>query len=123
MVRLFSVSAFFRFAVEILADVPEEQYEAFAAQFEIDDELLGSFWTWVVEEEILEPGIIESLQEDETETADVSRAIRSEVFNATLGLNEGYRVALEGDEQMQAAIDHLDEAAGFWEAFAEEHTK
>jgi len=123
MVRLYSVSAFFRYAVKILAEIPEEEYGEFAAHFKIDDEILDGFWTWVVEEEILEPGIIESLQEDEIESADVSRGIRTEVFNATLGLNDGYRVALEGDDQMKAAIDHLDEAADFWEAFEQEHKK
>jgi len=121
MVRLFTVSAFFRYAVTILADVPEEAYREFAGAFEVDDEILDGFWTWVVEEEILEPGVIESLQEDEVESADVARSITAEVFNATLGLNEGYRVALEGDDQMKAAIEHLDEAADFWIAFKEEH--
>jgi carboxyl-terminal processing protease len=121
MVRLFSVSAFFRFAVEILADVPEEQYREFASDFEVGEEILDEFWTWVIEEEILEPGVIESLQEDEVEAADVTRAIKAEVFNATVGLNEGYRVALEGDDQMAAAIDHLGEAEDFWLAFVAEH--
>ncbi|MEE4272637.1 MAG: S41 family peptidase [Thermoanaerobaculales bacterium] len=123
MVRLFSVSAFFRYAVTILADVPEEAYREFAGGFEVDDEILDGFWIWVVEEEILEPGVIESLQEDEVESADVARSIKAEVFNATLGLNEGYRVALEGDDQMKAAIEHLDEAADFWSAFKEEHSQ
>lgn len=123
MVRLFSVSAFFRFAVQILADVPEEQYPELAATFEVDDELLDEFWSWVVDEEILEPGVIESVRENEVEAADVSRAIRSEVLNATVGLNEGYRVALEGDDQMAAAIEHLDEAADFWRAYEAEHKK
>jgi len=68
----------------------------------------------------IEPGVIESLQEDEQEVVDVSRAIMVEVFNATLGLNEGYRVALEGDDQMAAAIENLDQATEFWEAFVEE---
>ena len=121
MVRLFSVSAFFRYAVKILADVPEEDERVFAEAFEVDAEMLGDFWTWVIEEEILEPGVIESLQEDEVESADVRRSIKAEVFNATLGLNAGFRVALEGDDQMAAAIDHLDEAADFWIAFEEEH--
>ncbi len=49
------------------------------------------------------------------------RSIKVEVFNATIGLKEGYRTALEGDDQMAAAIEHLDEAADFWDAFAEEH--
>lgn len=121
MVRFYTVSAFFRFAVEILAGVPEEQYGAFAENFEVNEELLDEFWTWVVEEEILEPGIIESLAEDEIEVADVIRSIKVEVFNSTLGLNEGYQVALEGDDQMAQAIENLDEAEDFWSAFAEEH--
>ena len=121
MVRLYTVSAFFRFAVELLAEVPEEQYGAFAENFEVNEETLDRFWIWAVEEEILEPGIIESLAEDEIEVADVTRSITVEVFNSTLGLNDGYRVALEGDDQMTAAIEHLDEAEDFWTAFAEEH--
>jgi carboxyl-terminal processing protease len=123
MVRLFSVSAFFRFGVEVLADVPEEKYAEFAAGFDVDEEILDRFWSWVVEEEILDPGIIESLQEDPVESADVTRAIKSEVFNSTLGLNQGYQVALEGDDQMEAAIENLDTAAEFWEAFQQEHNQ
>ena len=121
MVRLFSVSAFFRFAVEILADVPEEEYGVFAEGFDVTEKVTDSFWTWVVEEEILGPEVIESLQEDEDESADISQSITVEVYNATLGLNEGYRVALDGDDQMKAAIENLDIAADFWEAFAQEH--
>jgi len=123
MVRLYSVSAFFRFAVKQLADVPEEQYPAFARDFAFDGEVEDDFWTWVVEEEILEPGVIEGLREDPTETADIARAVTSEVYNATLGLNAGYREALDGDEQMKAAIDNLDEATEFWEAYEEEYTE
>ena len=123
MVRLFSVSAFFRFGVEVLADVPEEKYAEFAAGFDVDEEILDRFWSWVVEEEILDPGIIESLQEDPVESADVTRAIKSEVYNSTLGLNQGYQVALEGDDQMEAAIENFDTAAEFWEAFQQEHNE
>jgi hypothetical protein len=43
------------------------------------------------------------------------------VFNATLGLNEGYQVALEGDDQMAAAIENMDTAADFWNAYSQEH--
>jgi carboxyl-terminal processing protease len=123
MVRLFTVSAFFRFAVELLSDIPEERYAEFAADFAFDGDVAQDFWTWVVEEEILEPGIIESLRENPEESADVRRAVTAEVYNATLGLNEGYRKALEGDEQLQAAIDSLDTAEEFWEAYREEHSR
>jgi carboxyl-terminal processing protease len=123
MVRLFTVSAFFRYAVEILADVPEESYREFGESFEVDDEVLDDFFTWAVEQEILEPGVIESLREDEIEAADVRRSLRTEVVNATLGLNDGYRVALEGDDQMKAAVAHLEQAAEFWQAFAEDKRK
>jgi len=123
MVRLYTVSAFFRFAVELLKNVPEEAQHDFGASFAADESVLDSFWTWVVEEEILEPGVIESLRENEQETADIARAIVSEVDNATLGLNDGYRVALEGDDQMNAAIANLDLAADFWEAYSAENTK
>ena len=123
MVRLYTVSAFFRYAVELLKDVPEAAQGVFGSSFEAGEEVLDRFWTWVVEEEILEPGVIESLREDEQESADVARAITAEVVNATLGLNEGYRVALEGDDQMRAAIANLDAAADFWEAYANEHAE
>jgi carboxyl-terminal processing protease len=121
MVRLFSVSAFFRYAVKILGDVPEEDYRDFARSFEVSEAIFDDFFTWAVEEEILEPEVVESLQEDEVEAGDVRRSIKAEVFNATLGLNDGYRVALEGDDQMKSAIEHLDEAADFWAAYEQEH--
>jgi len=35
-------------------------------------------------------------------------------MNATLGLDDGYRVALDADDQFLAALTHLDEAMDFW---------
>jgi len=121
MVRLYSRSAFFRFAVKLLAEIPEEEYAAFADSFEVNEEISDSFWSWVVEEEIIEPDLIESLQEDEIESTHIGRAITVEIFNATIGLNEGYQKALESDDQLEAAIENLDLATDFWEAFTEEH--
>ncbi len=123
MVRLYTVSAFFRFAVDLLSDVPEERYTEFAESFDFAGETAGGFWTWVVEEEILDPTVIERLREDPVESADIARAVASEVYNATLGLNEGYRKALEGDDQLREAIDNLDIAEEFWEAYREEHSQ
>jgi hypothetical protein len=45
--------------------------------------------------------------------------IKVEIMNATLGLDDGYRVALDADDQFLAALDHLDDAMDFWVTWQE----
>ena len=60
---------------------------------------------------------VAELQASAQDVSDVALGIRVEVLNAALGLDEGYRTALETDEQYQAALAHLPEAQDFWIAW------
>lgn len=114
LARLYGNSAFFRYAVKLLQDVPEEEHEAFAQSFTADAEVVEGFLVWIAEKEILTDAKIEELKENEQDVSDVTLGITVEIMNATLGLDDGYRTALDRDDQFMAALDHLDEAMDFW---------
>ncbi len=116
IVRLYGNSAFFRFGVELLKDVPESDQEAFAENFEPADGARDRFLQWVEDEEILDAEALEALREAAQDMDDVSRALTVEILNATSGLEAGYRHALEADDQFKQGIDHLVDAADLWEA-------
>lgn len=116
IVRLYGTSAFFRFGIEILKDVPETDQQAFAADFEPDQGTVDSFLQWVEDEEILNEEGLEALRGAPQDMEDVSRALTVEVLNSTSGLEAGYRHALEADDQFKQAIEHLVDAADLWEA-------
>jgi carboxyl-terminal processing protease len=119
LARLYGNSAFFRFAIELLKDVPEEEQAATARSFSAKDEVLERFWAWIEEQEILPEEEIGELRETPQDVADVALGITVEIKNATLGLDEGYRVALDSDDQFLAALEHLDEAMDFWVTWQE----
>jgi carboxyl-terminal processing protease len=119
LARLYGNSAFFRYAIELLKEVPEEEQATFAEAFSVDGEALEKFWTWIEEEEILPDDRIDEIRESEQDVSDVSLGITVEVMNATLGLDAGYRAALDSDDQFKAALDHLDEAMDFWVSWQE----
>ncbi len=116
IVRLYGNSAFFRFGVEILKDVPESDQQAFGESFDPNEGALDLFLQWVEDEEILDAEALETLQEDRLALDDISRALTVEILNATSGLEAGYRHALEADDQFKQAIAHLEDAADLWEA-------
>ncbi len=115
--RFYGNSAFFRFGIEFLQDIAEEEQPAMAENLVVDDELLDRFWAWVISEEIATKDAIEELKTNPQDVADVGLGIRVEVMNAVLGLEEGYRAAMEADNQFAAAIEHLEEAEDFWIAW------
>jgi len=117
LARLYGRSAFFRFAIELLKDVPEEEQPAMGQAFATDDEVLQRFWAWVSEEEVLPEENLENLKGTPQDVSDVALGIRVEVLNATLGLDEGYSTALESDDQFVSAIEHLEDAEDFWVAW------
>jgi carboxyl-terminal processing protease len=119
VVRLYGEAALFRFAVELLKDVPETDTADFARGFEPDEEVMERFWAWAVEEELLPPEELVQLREDPVGSEDVARGIHVEILNATLGLVEGYRVAIGADNQLQAALEHLVVAADMWQVWKE----
>ncbi len=119
VVVLYGSSAFFRFAVEHLKDIEDEEQNEYAKSFQVTDISLQRFWTFLRSEEILDDSGIESIQSDEQAISDVKRAIRVEVLNSTIGLIEGFKAAVEGDDQVQAALGHLPDATDFWDAWEE----
>jgi carboxyl-terminal processing protease len=119
LARLYGNSAFFRFAIELLKDVPEEDHPELARTFSADDEILNRFWAWIEEEEILSEEKIAEVRETPRDISDVALGITVEYKNSTLGLDGGYQVALDSDDQFVAALSHLEEAMDFWVTWQE----
>lgn len=117
LARLYGSSAFFRFAIDLLREAPETEQAAIAGAFTVDEMVMERFWAWVLESEILHEESIEALRSSEQDLKDVALGIEVEVLNAGVGLDEGYRTALESDEQFIAALEHLPEAQDFWIAW------
>lgn len=117
VVRLYGHSAFFRYSVEILKDVPESDQAAFGRTFDPADGTLDRFLQWIEGEEILDAEDLEELRNEPQNLDDTARSLTVEILNATNGLEAGYRHALEADEQFIQALEHLDDGADLWEAF------
>jgi len=97
--------------------MPKDAQAAYGKNFQATAEVMERFWRWVGEQEILTTADLEKARQDPLAEADAARAVHTEVLNATLGLEAGYRVAIEGDDQILAAIQHLDDATDIWEAW------
>ena len=78
-----------------------------------------ALWGWVLDEEILASAELAELRGDPVSVEDTARGIHVEVLNATLGLVEGYRVATGADNQLEAALTHLDVAEDIWQVWVE----
>ncbi len=117
VVRLFSQSAFFRFAVDLLKDVPEAEQREMALAFRVDPATRSRFLDWVRSEEILDADQMQRLLDDPQALADVDRSLRIEVLNSAVGLEAGYKVAAEGDNQIEAALEHLPDAEEMWKTW------
>jgi carboxyl-terminal processing protease len=107
--RLLGNSAFFQGAVTYLADKPDKA--AAARAFVVDDSVIKAFRARVLDNKWLTPEEIDAALGDAKDRRDIEIAIRSEILNAGVSLNAGYRVFIESDEQVQAALKHFDEAA------------
>ena len=118
---LYGQSAFFRFAIELLKDVPEAEKKPFAERFEADDLVIARFRRFVLGQEILDETAWTKLAEDAQAMDDVRRAIRVEVLNSGVGLEAGYREAITGDNQVAEALAHAAEADRLWTAWTERH--
>lgn len=87
----------------------------------VNQEILNRFWTWVGDKEVLPEDNLEELKATPQDVSDVALGIRVEVLNATLGLDEGYRTALDSDDQFVEALNHIEEAEDFWIAWSTNH--
>jgi carboxyl-terminal processing protease len=123
VVRMYGEAAFFRYAVMLMADVPDDEQEEFARLFTPDEQVMNGFWQWLEDEEILTGDDLAAARADEVASADAARGLHVEILNAVLGLEAGYRLAIEADDQLIAAVEHLVEAADMWEAFQENGDK
>ena len=121
--RLYGQSAFFRFAVDLLKDLPEDRQREMALSFRVDAAMRKRFLDWVRAEKLLDDDQMAKLMEDPQALADVDRSLRIEVLNGAVGLEAGYRVAAEGDNQIQAALEHLADAERMWKAWEDEVTE
>jgi carboxyl-terminal processing protease len=119
LVLLYGDTAFFRFAILLLQEVPESEQAEYSARFAVDDVVLERFFGWVADEEILTLDQVSLLRADPQGMEDVVRGIRIEVLNATEGLEAGYREAVEADDQVQAALDLLPDAQDMWRVWQE----
>ena len=109
LARLVGSSAFFRFAVSELADVPDKG--ARARSFVVDDAALTRFRDLVVREKWLKPEEIDAALGDATDRRDISTALKGEMLNVGTTLIDGYKAFTDADQQIQAALGLFDEAA------------
>ena len=117
VVRLYGQAAFFAYAVELLKDIPETDKNAFAEAFRAEQETVEGFLEWAVQGEMLSPSDLAALRDDPQAVEDVGRGLHVEILNATLGLEAGYRLAIEADNQLAEALGHFDVAEDMWEVW------
>lgn len=109
LVRLLGNSAFFHFAVDLLATAEDKATAARA--FVANDEVLAKFRDRVVAEKWLPAEEIDAALADPDERRDIRFVLRAEVLNAGVSLVEGYRTMTDADNQIQAALGLFEEAA------------
>jgi carboxyl-terminal processing protease len=78
--------------------------------FVVDDAVLSEFRKFLDKQNVIftEPDIAENLDW-------IKRKIKRELFVSTFGLEEGYKVELENDPQVQKAIDAIPQARALYE--------
>ncbi len=120
---LYGQSAYFRWAIHLLEGVSEAARPDFARNYRGTPEELEAFLAWVEEENLLDADQLEALRSDPGAVEEVRRALRIELLNSAVGLDAGYRVAVEGDPQVKAALAQLPEAERMWRAWQERFGK
>ena len=88
-----------------------------AEAFQADQEKIDEFLEWAVQGEMLSSEDLALLREDQQAIEDVGRGLHVEILNATLGLEAGYRLAIEADNQLAEALGHFDVAEDMWEVW------
>jgi carboxyl-terminal processing protease len=86
-------------------EVKTQQSDAAASKFEVTNAMLEDF------KQFLRSQKVEFTDQDIKDNVEfIKRRIKQEVFNTTFGLEEGYRVAIQGDSQAMKALDVISEA-------------
>ncbi len=109
VVRLLANSAFFHFAVDFLAGASDK--EAAARGFVADAEALARFRALAIEKEWSTAEELDAALTDPIDRRDITIQLRTEVLNAGVSLNEGYRAAIATDAQLQDALGRFHEAS------------
>lgn len=107
--RLLAQTAFFHFAVGYLVDKPDKA--ATARAFAVTPEVLQTFRAKVLSEKWLPAADFDAAMANSEEKRDIELNLQAEILNAGISLGEGYRVVLQGDNQVQEALKHFDEAS------------
>ncbi|MBI3940734.1 MAG: S41 family peptidase [Acidobacteria bacterium] len=86
-------------------DMPESERKERMGSLVISDAILSDF-----REFLKSKSVIFSEEDLEHNAEFIRRRLKKEVFDSFFGAREGYKVAIEGDEQVQKAIELLPEA-------------
>ncbi len=83
---------------------------AITKEFEVDDSLLKSFRDYLAKRNVryIEPDMAENVDW-------VKRKIKQEVFFSTFGMQEGFKVQLEADPQVQKAVESVPQARALYQ--------
>jgi carboxyl-terminal processing protease len=92
-------------ADEVKGAAARDDAAAAIAKLEITDALLDDF------KEFLRSRKVEFTNQDISDNVDfIKRRIKQEIFTSAFGLQEGFRVAVQGDTQVQKALEVMPEA-------------
>jgi carboxyl-terminal processing protease len=107
VVQLLQVrSAIFNFAVQYVAENPDVTMD-----FEITDEVVDAFVRYAAENEVAtEQDIRQAFDGDPLDREFVERALIAEIVAAKFGYDASYPYRLQGDEQVEKAIELFPEA-------------
>lgn len=111
--KLLAQSAFFQYAVSTLA--PYQDKETAARQFRADDQQLAAFGRTAVEKGWITEAEWASVVNAPEEKQHAAVLLTSEIINVGVSLNEGYKVLVRDDEQVQEALQAFEEAARLYQ--------
>jgi len=107
--KLLFTSAFFHFAVRYLSAF--ENKEKAAREFAVSDKTLAEFRAMALEAKWVTAEELDRALANPEERKDLEALLASEVLNAGVGLNDGFKVLAQHDQQIRAAVEAFEEAA------------
>ncbi|MBI4455240.1 MAG: S41 family peptidase [Acidobacteria bacterium] len=93
-----------------LSEFSETERKELMSSLVISDEILADFKNYLNSKSVIFAG-----EDFEKNIEFVKRRLKKEVFDSFFGAREGYKVAIEGDEQVQKAIELLPQAKALLE--------
>jgi carboxyl-terminal processing protease len=99
-------SAIFNFAVQYVAENSDVSID-----FEVTDELMDQFVSYAAEHEVAtEQDVRQAFEKEPLDREFVERALKAEIVAAKFGYDASYPYRLQGDEQVEKAIELFPEA-------------